>query len=167
MHLKKGSIELKFDEEKLDGVLRHLYAANKSLKVGILEGAQTTSEGPSIAEIAYWNEYGTKSSKKNVHIPARPFFRNAISDNTDTWAESIRSQLKFMGVTDKNVVEKVLEKTGQLMRSDIQQSISKGDFVPNHPYTIKMKSGRSTPLVDTGDMRNAVSYEVSNSRNTQ
>ncbi len=164
MHLKKGTLELKFDEEKLDGVLRHLYAANKSLKVGILEGAQTTSEGPSIAEIAYWNEYGTKSIKKNIHIPARPFFRNAISNNTDTWAESIKSQLKTMGVTDKNVVEKVLKKTGQLMRSDIQQSISKGGFVPNHPYTIKMKGGRSTPLVDTGDMRNAVSYEVSNSR---
>lgn len=110
MHLKKGSLELKFDEEKLDGVLRHLYAANKSLKVGILEGAQTTSEGPSIAEIAYWNEYGTKSSKKKVHIPARPFFRNAISDNTDTWAESIKSQLKTMGITDKNVVEKVHKK---------------------------------------------------------
>lgn len=166
MHLKKGSIELKFDEEKLDGVLRHLYAANKSLKVGILEGAQTTSEGPSIAEIAYWNEYGTKNDEEQEVIPARPFFRNAISDNTDTWAESIRSQLKFMGVTDKNVVEKVLKKTGQLMRSDIQQSISKGGFKPLKPATIKRK-GKSTPLVDTGDMRNAVSYEVSNSRNTQ
>ncbi len=164
MHLKKGILELKFDEEKLDGVLRHLYAANKSLKVGILEGAQTTSEGPSIAEIAYWNEFGTHSKKDNIHIPARPFFRNAISNNTDTWAESIRSQLKFMGVTDKNIVEKVLKKTGQLMRSDIQQSISKGGFVPNHPYTIKMKGGRSTPLVDTGDMRNAINFEVSNSR---
>ncbi len=160
MHLKKGSLELKFDEEKLDGVLRHLYAANKSLKVGILEGAQTTSEGPSIAEIAYWNEFGTKNDEEQEVIPARPFFRNAISDNTDTWAESIKSQLKTMGVTDKNVVEKVLKKTGQLMRSDIQQSISKGGFEPNHPYTIKMKGGRSTPLVDTGDMRNAVSYEV-------
>ncbi len=164
MHLKKGTLELKFDEEKLDGVLRHLYAANKSLKVGILEDAQTSSEGPSIAEIAYWNEFGTHSKKDNVHIPARPFFRNAISNNTDTWAESIRSQLKFMGVTDKNIVEKVLKKTGQLMRSDIQQSISKGGFVPNHPYTIKMKGGRSTPLVDTGDMRNAINFEVSNSR---
>ena len=99
-----------------------------------------------------------------MHIPARPFFRNAISDNTDTWAESIRQQLKFMGVTDKNIVEKVLKKTGQLMRSDIQQSISKGGFVPNHPYTIKMKGGRNTPLVDTGDMRNAINFEVSNSR---
>ena len=69
-----------------------------------------------------------------------------------------------MGVTDKNIVEKVLKKTGQLMRSDIQQSISKGGFVPNHPYTIKMKGGRSTPLVDTGDMRNAINFEVSNSR---
>ena len=158
MHLKKGSIELKFDEEKLDGVLRHLYASNKVLKVGILENATNADTGASIAEYAYFNEFGTKN------IPARPFFRNAISDNTDVWAGSIKNQLKTMGVTDKNVVEKALKKTGQLMRSDIQQSISKGGFEPLAPATIK-KKGKATPLIDSRDMFNAISYEVTNSRN--
>ena len=157
MHLKKGSIELKFDEEKLDGVLRHLYASNKAVKVGILENATNADTGASIAEYAYWNEFGTKN------IPPRPFFRNAISDNSDTWAKSISSQLKTMGVTDKNVVAKALRRTGKLMRSDIQQSISKGGFKPLKPATIKRK-GKATPLVDTGDMRNAISYKVTNSR---
>ena len=157
MHLKKGSIELKFDEEKLDGVLRHLYASNKAVKVGILENATNADTGASIAEYAYWNEFGTKN------IPARPFFRNAISDNSDTWAGSIKSQLKTMGITDKNVVEKALKRTGKLMRSDIQQSISKGGFKPLKPATIK-KKGQATPLVDTGDMRNAIRYEVTDSR---
>ena len=160
LHLKKGSIELKFDEEKLDGVLRHLYAANKAVKVGILENATNADTGASIAEYAYWNEFGTKDEEV---IPARPFFRNAISDNSDTWAGSIKNQLKTMGVTDKNVVEKTLRRTGQLMRSDIQQSISKGGFKPLKPATIKRK-GKATPLVDTGDMRNAISYEVTDSR---
>ena len=181
MHLKKGSIELKFDEEKLDGVLRHLYASNKALKVGILENATNADTGASIAEYAYWNEFGTKDEEV---IPARPFFRNAISDNSDTWAESIKSQLKTMGVTEKNVVEKALKRTGNLMRSDIQQSISKGNFKPLAPETIARKEGRlqelkrlkkagqtikksqyTIPLKDTGDMFNAISYEVTNSRN--
>ena len=207
MHLKKGSIELKFDEEKLDGVLRHLYAANKAVKVGILENATNADTGASIAEYAYWNEFGTKDEEV---IPARPFFRNAISDNSDTWAKSISSQLKTMGVTDKNVVEKTLRRTGQLMRSDIQQtmgvtdknvvektlrrtgqlmrsdiqqSISKGNFKPLAPETIARKEGRlkelkalkkagqtikksqyTIPLKDTGDMFNAISYEVVDSR---
>lgn len=163
MHLKKGSIELKFDEEKLDGVLRHLYASNKAVKVGILENATNADTGASIAEYAYWNEFGTKDEEEQEVIPARPFFRNAISDNSDTWAGSIKNQLKTMGVTDKNVVEKALKRTGQLMRSDIQQSISKGGFKPLKPATIKRK-GKATPLVDTGDMRNAISYEVTDSR---
>lgn len=157
MNLKQGHIELKFDEDKLHDVLHHLYASNKALKVGILENATNTDTGASIAEYAYWNEFGTKN------IPARPFFRNAISDNSDTWAASIKNQLKTMGITDKNVVEKVLKKTGQLMRSDIQQSIKKGGFKPLKPATIKRK-GKATPLVDTSDMRNAISYEVTDSR---
>lgn len=177
MNLKQGHIELKFDEEKLRDVLHHLYASNKAVKVGILENATNADTGASIAEYAYWNEFGTKN------IPPRPFFRNAISDNSDTWAKSISSQLKTMGITDKNIVEKVLKKTGQLMRSDIQQSISKGGFKPLKPETIARKEGRlkelkalkkagqtikksqyTIPLKDTGDMFNAISYEVTDSR---
>lgn len=157
MNLKQGHIELKFDEEKLRDVLHHLYASNKAVKVGILENATNVHTGASIAEYAYWNEFGTKN------IPARPFMRNAIDDNSDIWAESIKSQLKTMGVTDKNVVAKALKETGQLMRSDIQQSISKGGFKPLKPATIK-KKGQATPLVDTKAMRNAISYEVTDSR---
>lgn len=178
MNLRRGHLELRFDEERLRDVLRHLYASNKALKVGILENATNADTGASIAEYAYWNEFGTKN------IPARPFFRNAISDNTDTWAASLKNQLKTMGVTDKNVVEKALKKTGQLMRSDIQQSITKGGFEPLAPETIARKEGRlkelkalkkagqtikksqyTIPLKDTGDMFNAISYEVTNSRN--
>lgn len=177
MNLKQGHIELKFDEDKLHDVLHHLYAANKSLKVGILENATNADTGAGIAEYAYWNEFGTKN------IPPRPFFRNAISDNADKWALSIKNQLKSMGITDKNVVEKALKKTGQLMRSDIQQSISKGNFEPLAPETIARKEGRlkelkalkkagqtikksqyTIPLKDTGDMFNAISYEVTDSR---
>lgn len=177
MNLRQGHIELKFDEEKLRNVLRHLYASNKALKVGILENATNADTGTSIAEYAYFNEFGTKN------IPARPFFRNAISDNTDVWAGSIKNQFKTMGVTDKNVVEKALKKTGQLMRSDIQQSISKGNFKPLAPETIARKEGRlkelkalkkagqtikksqyTIPLKDTGDMFNAISFEVTDSR---
>lgn len=157
MNLKQGHLELKFDEEKLRDVLHHLYASNKAVKVGILENATNADTGAGIAEYAYYNEFGTKN------IPPRPFFRNAISDNADTWAGSIKNQLKTMGVTDKNVVEKALKRTGQLMRSDIQQSISIGGFKPLKPATIKRK-GKATPLVDTGDMRNAISYEVTDSR---
>lgn len=157
MNLKQGHIELKFDEEKLRDVLHHLYASNKAVKVGILENAANADTGAGIAEYAYYNEFGTKN------IPARPFFRNAISDNSDTWAGSIKSQLKTMGITDKNVVEKALKRTGKLMRSDIQQSIKKGGFEPLAPATIK-KKGQATPLVDTKAMRNAIRYEVTDSR---
>ena len=180
MNLKQGHIELKFDEEKLRDVLHHLYASNKAVKVGILENATNADTGASIAEYAYWNEFGTKDEEV---IPARPFFRNAISDNSDTWAGSIKNQLKTVGVTDKNVVEKALKRTGQLMRSDIQQSISKGEFKPLKPETIARKEGRlqelkrlkkagqtikksqyTIPLKDTGDMFNAISFEVTDSR---
>ena len=72
MNVRQGHLELRFDEERLRDVLRHLYASNKALKVGILENATNADTGASIAEYAYFNEFGTKN------IPARPFLETLL-----------------------------------------------------------------------------------------
>lgn len=152
--LKTGTLTLKFDENKLKDALKHLQNANKGLKVGILHGATNADkDGVSVAEYAYFNEFGTKN------IPARPFFRNAISDNENLWAEALRRQLTGIAGGSAETVSQALKIAGHLMRSSVQQSISKGGFAPLSPITIKRK-GKTTPLIDTRDMFNAISYEV-------
>ena len=46
---------------------------NASVRVGVLENA-TYPDGTPVAMVAFWNEYGTKTS------PVRAFFRTTVSD---------------------------------------------------------------------------------------
>ena len=55
-------------------------ATTAKVRVGIIEQANYEgSDGESVAQVAFWNEYGTAT------IPPRPFFRNTIAQHKDEW----------------------------------------------------------------------------------
>ena len=65
------------------------------LEVGFFESA-TYKDGTKVAQVAYWNEYGTPT------IPPRPFFRDAIKEKSKEWLKLIQStqlKTKDMGET--------------------------------------------------------------------
>lgn len=157
MRLVNGSFELKFDEDKLKDVLKDLYAANRGLKLGILEGATNAGTGQSIAEYAYWNEFGTK------RIPVRPFMRTTLKNHASNWAEIITSTMRGRAA-EKGIVEIALGRVGARGRADMQQTIEAGGFKPNAASTIKRKGSHKIPLKDTGDMFQAINFEVTNSK---
>ena len=53
----------------------------------------------------------------------------------------------------------VLSKLGILAQGDIQAEITALASPPNSPVTVALK-GSSNPLIDTGEMRGAVTYKV-------
>lgn len=117
-----------------------------TVQVGFLENA-TYPDGTSVAYIASVQEYGTSN------IPARPFFRNAISENRKDWKKKYASLLKK---TDFDVATKTL---AEVIVGDIKQSITTLDSPPLAKSTIKQK-GFSKPLIDTGHMLNSVDYRI-------
>ena len=93
-----------------------------------------------------------------IVIPERSFIRSTMKDNEKRYADlmlkGFRSVLRM-----ESTVEVVYQKIGITISDDVKSKILTGSFVPLKPSTIK-KKGSSKPLVDTGEMRNSISYEV-------
>ena len=127
------------------------------VKAGILNNA-TTTDGKSIAEYAVYNEYGTKN------IPARPFMRTVAKEKPKQWIGEMVRHVRGKA-TEQAVWEEALGLAGESMKSDIKDSIQNGNWTPNAPATVAAKARKGKvepdhPLIDTGQMLAAVSYEV-------
>lgn len=137
-----------------------------AVKVGVLKGSGV-HPGPrgkkpkvltaTIAEIAWWNEFGTRT------IPERPFLRWTMREH-NFYREHLKKALFKAMTTPRTYPVKWLKKVGQQAASDVRSMIRDGPFEPNAPATIKKKStssGRKAkPLIDTGTLRQSIQYEV-------
>lgn len=128
-------------------------AAGGTVRVGILETqtypAKDGKGGVSVAQVAYWNEYGTAT------IPARPFFRNTIAEKQDEWADNAASILQHAD----GDVGKALALIGEGVKDDIVETIQNFREPENAPSTVK-KKGFNKPLIDTDGLWKAIKSEV-------
>jgi hypothetical protein len=104
------------------------------------------------AEIASWMEFGTET------VPARSFIRGTIDARANEIYRLIKKLLRD-SVLGKRPALDGLKILGLSVVGMIQQFISDGIDPPNSPATIKAK-GSSTPLIDTGQMRQSINSEV-------
>lgn len=127
--------------------------AGKELNAGVLRTAgKEKKTGADLVDVATWNEYGTE------HIPKRPFMRIAERRNEKKW------QKLAEGVAEKAIegmgVDQGLDLLGNQIVGDIQEVIGNRNLLaPNAPGTIKQK-GSDAPLIDTGQLRQSISFEV-------
>lgn len=126
------------------------------LKIGVLEGATHITEGKNakaipVAEYAMYNEFGTQK------IPSRPFLRFSLDTfGQDAWLPELADLLRE-GVAP----EVALNRVGLQAQADIRRVIEEWASPPNAPSTIKRKrSKRDNPLVDSGDLLDAIDYHV-------
>ena len=129
------------------------------VKAGILNNA-TTTDGKSIAEYAVYNEFGTS------RIPARPFLRTVAKEKPKQWIGEMVRHVRGRA-TEPAIWKQALGVAGESMKSDIKDSIQNGAWTPNAEATqeAKKRKGKTEydhPLMDTGQMIAAVSYEVVN-----
>ena len=141
----------------LDAFRKQLGQADKEVVAGIQAGA--VNEGLQVAEYAAWNEFGTRS------IPARPFMRNYVDNNTDRLIRLMANGVTQIALGNATTMG-LLNTLGLEMQSGIKRSITGGDFAPNAPYTVQ-KKGSNKPLIDTGVMLNSVTFAIRNAGETQ
>lgn len=111
-------------------------------------------EPMTVASIAAVHEFGAPKAR----IPERSFLRAAIDESRE-----------LLERTAKNVAGSVARGTltanqaaarlGLVAQARVQRKIVDGPFVPNAPFTVRQK-GSSRPLIDSGQMRQSVTYEV-------
>jgi hypothetical protein len=134
---------------------------NLALLVGFQEGSQTHSQsqgnrkkegGLSMPEIAAKNEFGDRG------VPARPFMSTSFDENRkqiQSFIETYQSEVFTGRMTAKQMVGNL----GQDLVRIVQQKIYQIQYPPNSPRTIAIKKS-SKPLIDFGQMVNAVTYKI-------
>lgn len=117
-----------------------------NVKTGQGGGAKQTPH--TVATVAAWNEFGNK------RVPERPFFRNAIHEMKEEIPKILKSRLD---AKDPVVTEQTAALLGAYATGEIQKSITDLKQPPNADSTIKRK-GSENPLMDTGFMRQSVTW---------
>lgn len=102
---------------------------------------------------AVWNHYGTSRG-----IPARPFMFNAIRKNKSKINRYLKSVTPDI-LSGKMEIGMAMSRLGILVQGFIQDEITRLRNPPNTAETIR-KKGSSNPLINTGEMRGAVTYKV-------
>jgi hypothetical protein len=137
-------------------IQRELNEANsKVVAVGVLNGAEPHVGGATLGEVATWNHYGTST------IPARPFIVGPI-DAKQTEIRSLIERLVKGISLGKVGADQALDLLGQKLRDTCVSAINAREFEPNAESTIARK-GSSTPLVDTGQLKGSITFEVRDS----
>lgn len=124
------------------------------VKVGFLENATypTDNGGLPVATVAFWQEFGTHGKRP---IPSRPYFRNMIEDQAETWGKKLGIALKMNEYRTKPA----LELLGADIKGRLVESINLLQDPPLAAYTVA-KKGFAKPLIDTAVMVRAPAWVV-------
>ncbi len=132
-----------------------LRAANgPELRVGILsKGAEAAEGSPdlTVADVATFNEFG-------LGVPERSFIRAWYDEQGAANRAKFRA-LSARVLRGELTQERMLEQLGLLFVGQIQQRITDG-IAPENAESTKKQKGSSKPLIDTGQLRQSITYEV-------
>ena len=90
-----------------------------------------------------------------ITIPARPWLAPGVQSGTIEYLREIEK-----GVKKGDNLDMVLDRVGIIATGKVQQYMTDLKTPPNAPSTIA-KKGSSNPLIDSGMMRQSVTYSVS------
>lgn len=144
---------------------------SSSVKIGVLSGSalHTGSQSATIAEVAWFNEFGTRS------IPERPFMRTTWANKIE-WIKSVveeGSKKALLSDTPRSHMNKVMDFIGQRFSADLKNAIEGWTTPPNALYTQIRKGEKKhlppgtlvdNPLKDIGEMQNSITHVVERER---
>lgn len=139
-------------------------ADGAGVKVGVLAAAGNHDQDDggvqpvTVAQVASWNEFGAGLKKDGTkRIPERPAFRQAI----DGAREELRTEIvgAAVEVLLGEKVPRALGSVGLMAQALIRAKITALRDPPNAEIT-KERKGSSNPLIDTGQLRGSVTWEV-------
>lgn len=121
---------------------------DKTVMVGIHEGAGNHGD-ISNAQLGATLHFGTDK------IPARPWLDTGVQSGNAEYIEIMESHGEDL--------ESALEMVGVVAVGKVQEYMTNLDSPPNAQSTIK-KKGSSNPLIDTGALRQSVTYSTTNTK---
>jgi hypothetical protein len=140
---------------------------------------------PNNAELAYINEHGCPAT----HIPPRPFLKSAIAGIAGEIDQSLRRAAEYAMQGRPEAVEKSFMALGLLAQDAARKKINEGVPPPLSERTLQTRAARgrkgakkelkrrgegmlpsiefAKPLIDTGQLRNAITFVIRKVRGLQ
>lgn len=143
--------------KRLKEVTRRAEQLNRmQLVVGIPsnENSREESTGITNAELGVIHEFGVP--EKN--IPERSYMRSTASEESQNLGRLAKIQISEC-LRGETSAHDAFATVGAYLQGKIVDKITDGDFEPNTEATVKRKKS-SKPLIDTGQLRGAITYEV-------
>lgn len=132
-----------------------LAKAGKGSVQGVDVGVFASSayqDGTPVAAVLATHEFGDPDR----NIPERPTFRPAIQSIQDKLVDILKKSVD----PKKMIVDAATAgRMGLALQQRVQLNITQLTSPPNSPSTIAAK-GSSSPLIDTGQMRESITYKV-------
>lgn len=98
------------------------------------------------------------------NIPARPFLGPGVEGASKPIGDKLVATASKALDGDREAIDKGLHGVGLIAQSAVRQKIQDGPFVPLAPRTLSARKARGRtgekPLIDTGQLRNAVNYVI-------
>ena len=150
-------LEIKVQEDRFEEAFSLAQIGDEfEVAIGFPEdtAARDTGEinNPTLAAIL---EHGSPAN----NLPARPFLESGLETGKDRLSRIMELGIRRTLDGDSDGIAWALESAGVEGASLVQRKMIQGPFAPNAPSTIKRK-GSSRPLIDTGQLRQSVSYVV-------
>lgn len=150
---------LKVNDRKWREIKRRLpEVKGAEVRVGLPADSGSDENGTPLVAIAVYNEFGTRGGGWGGPIPARPFLGTATDENRDKWGKTADAAIDW-ALTLKGTFRQGLNQLGTEAQGDVKKKMTAIKDPPNSPVTIAMK-GSSNPLIASGNLRAAVTYEV-------
>ena len=144
--------------------------SKKEINVGHLDGGEQAwlaaiheygcriKVTPKMRAWLHRNGLHLKESTTEIIIPERSFLRNGFDKNHEKIIKVNEAALGAC-LTNGNI-DKVLDSIGLMLRDAIVDYGVELKTPPKHPFSLEMNPGKTNPLVISGDMLNALTYEV-------
>jgi hypothetical protein len=113
---------------------------------------QSDGEPITLAQLGEIHEFG-------IGVPARSFLADWVDETREDKLTQLRNVAKAFVKGELPSIEAGYEKLGNLYVGQIQKRIAEGIEPALSDYTVKQK-GSSVPLIDTGQLRSAITYVV-------
>lgn len=143
-----------FGYRKIMGSLRAMDGSEGAVEVGVFEDAGVDGDLP-LTDLAAIHEYGSADGR----IPQRSFLRSTFDENASSIKKGIEAAI-LEGIDGEPAqAASFALRTGEDLVKKIQAKIRGGIAPANAESTLRQKNG-STPLIDTGELINAIRVRI-------
>lgn len=132
-------------------------AGKEKVLVGVpaSKNSQHGTDGINMATLAAVHEFGSPSRG----IPERSFLRSAIIEGRQDISNLVAQGVQVYIRQGKEIDLMFYDRIGLFASNLVKDKIVKGPFKPLSDETVKRK-GSSKPLIDTGALRQSITWEV-------